>query len=45
MSISTTSGRVRVRITIGKYGEISFERIRGQCDLIRKNKMFYLMVP
>ena len=44
VSISTTSGRIRVPITIGKYGEIPFERIRGQCDLVRKNKLFYLMV-
>ena len=44
VSISTTSGRIRVSMTIGKYGQTPFERIRGQCDLIRKNKMFYLMV-
>ena len=44
VSISTTNGRIRVPITIGKYGEIPFERIRGQCDLVRKNKLFYLMV-
>ena len=31
-------------ITLGKYGRIPFERIRGQCDLFRKNKLFYLMV-
>jgi len=31
-------------VTIAKYGEISFDRIRGQCDLVRKNKLFYLMV-
>ena len=44
VSISTTNGRIRVPVTIGKYGEIPFERIRGQCDLVRKNKLFYLMV-
>ena len=44
VSISTTSGRIRVSMTIGKYGQIPFERIRGQCDLVRKNKIFYLMV-
>ncbi len=31
-------------ITLGKYGRIPFERIREQCDLVRKNGLFYLMV-
>ena len=31
-------------MTIGKYFKILFERIRGQCDLVRKNRLFYLMV-
>ena len=31
-------------MTIGKYVKIPFERIRGQCDLVRKNRLFYLMV-
>ena len=44
VSINTVHGRMVVPITIGKYGEIPFKRIRGQCDLIRKNKLFYLMV-
>ena len=44
VSISTIHGRMRVLITIGKYGNIPFERIRGQCDLVRKNGLFYLMV-
>ena len=44
VSVSTVHGRIRIPITIGKYGEIPFERIRGQCDLVRKNKLFYLMV-
>ena len=34
VSISTTGGRIRVSMTIGKYGRIPFERIRGQCDLV-----------
>ena len=42
VSISTTNGRIRIPITIEKYCETPFERIRGQCDLVRKNKMFYL---
>lgn len=44
VSISTVHGRIRIPITIGKYGEIPFQRIRGQCDLVRRNKLFYLMV-
>ena len=44
VSINTTSGRIRIPMTIEKYGQIPLERIRGQCDLIRKNKLFYLMV-
>ena len=31
-------------MTIEKYGQIPLERIRGQRDLIRKNKLFCLMV-
>ena len=44
ISISTVHGRIRIPITIGKYRDIPFGRIRGQCDLIRRNKVFYLMV-
>ena len=44
VSINTTSGRIRIPMTIVKYGQIPLERIRGQCDLIRKNKLFCLMV-
>ena len=44
VSINTVHGRIMVSITIGKYGKIPFERIRGQCDLVRKNRIFYLMV-
>ena len=45
VSINTVHGRIRIPITIGKYGEIPFQRIRGQCDLVRRNRIFYLMVP
>ncbi len=44
VSVSTTRGRIHIPMTVGKYGEIPFKRIRGQCDLVRKNKLFYLMV-
>ncbi len=43
VSINTVHGRIRIPMTIGKYGKIPFERIRGQCDLVRKNKLFYLV--
>ncbi|MEM0146769.1 MAG: transposase [Conexivisphaerales archaeon] len=35
---------MRIPITIGKYREVPFESVRGQCDLARKNELFYLMV-
>gem|GEM_PF-867105 len=38
VSINTTGGRIRIPITMGKYGEIPFKWIRGQCDLVRKNR-------
>ena len=44
VSINTVHGRILVSMTIGKYGKIPFERIRGQCYLVRKNRLFYLMV-
>jgi putative transposase len=44
VSLNTIKGRIRIPITIGKYGEIPFNRMRGQCDLVRKHKIFYLMV-
>ena len=43
-SINTVHGRILISMTIGKYFKIPFERIRGQCGLVRKNKLFYLMV-
>ena len=44
VSINTIHGRIRIPMTIGKYGKIPFDRVRGQCDLVRKNRLFYLMV-
>ena len=44
VSINTIHGRMRVPLTVGKYGKIPFDRVRGQCDLVRKNRLFYLMV-
>ena len=45
VGINTVRGRIRIPITIGKYGEIPFQRKRGQCDLVWRNRIFYLMVP
>ena len=44
VSVNAIHGRIRIPMTTGKYGKIQFERIRGQCDLVRKNRLFYLMV-
>ena len=44
VSINTAHGRIRIPMGIVKYGKIPFERIRGQCDLVKKNKIFHLMV-
>ena len=44
VSLNTVRGRIRVPITIGKYRELPLDRIRRQCDLVRRNRIFYLMV-
>ena len=44
VSLNTVRGRVRIPMTIGKYRELPLDRIRGQCDLVRRNRIFYLMV-
>ena len=44
VSLNTIKGRIRIPITIGKYADIPFDMVRGQCDLVRKHKIFYLMV-
>ena len=44
VSLNTIKGRIRIPVTIGKCGEIPLDRMRGQCDLVRKHKLFYLMV-
>ena len=44
VSLNTIKGRIRMPVTLGKYGEIPFNRMSGQCDLVRRNKIFYLMV-
>jgi IS605 OrfB family transposase len=44
ISILTNSGRLTVPIRMGEYQKVRLDRIRGQADLIFKNKIFYLMV-
>ena len=40
VSLNTIKGRIRIPITIGKYVEIPFDRMRGQCDLVRRHQLF-----
>ncbi len=44
VSLKTIKGRIRIPVTIGKYADIPFDMVRGQCDLVRRHKLFYLMV-
>jgi len=44
VSILTLEGRIRVPIRIGDYQKARMDRIRGQADLILRNKTFYLAV-
>ena len=44
VSLNTVRGRIRIPMTIGKYRELPLDRVRGQCDLVRRNRIFYLMV-
>ncbi|OWP57077.1 MAG: hypothetical protein B2I17_02645 [Thermoplasmatales archaeon B_DKE] len=44
VSDNTTKGGIWIPITIGKHGEIPFERNSGQCVLVRRNRIFYLIV-
>jgi len=44
ISILTNNGRLIVPIRIGDYQKVRIDRIRGQADLIYRNKTFYLAV-
>ncbi len=44
ISILTNIGRLIVPIRIGEYQKVRLDRIRGQADLIYRNKIFYLAV-
>jgi len=43
-SLLTTHGRIRVPVRMGEYQRARLDRIRGQADLILRNKTFYLAV-
>jgi hypothetical protein len=40
----TLQGRLKLATRIGEYQKVRFDRVRGQCDLIYHNNMFYLAV-
>ncbi len=44
ISILTNNGRLIIPIRMGDYQKIRLDRIRGQADLIYRNKIFYLAV-
>lgn len=44
VSILTIEGRINIPIRIGDYQKARMDRIRGQTDLILRNKTFYLAV-
>jgi putative transposase len=40
----TLQGRIKLATRIGEYQKATFDRVRGQCDLIYSNNVFYLAV-
>jgi len=44
ISILTNRGRLIIPIRVGDYQKVRMDRIRGQADLIYRNKTFYLAV-
>jgi putative transposase len=44
VSIMTLQGRLKLPTRIGEYQKARFDRVRGQCDLIYRNSVFYLIV-
>jgi IS605 OrfB family transposase len=43
VSLSTLTGREVIGIVYGEYQRERFDRIKGQCDLIRRDGKFYLL--
>lgn len=44
VSIMTLQGRLKLATRIGEYQRIRFDRVKGQCDLIYRKGVFYLIV-
>ena len=44
VSIMTLQGRLKLATRIGEYQKARFDRIKGQCDLIYRKGVFYLIV-
>jgi putative transposase len=44
ISIMTLQGRIKLATRIGEYQKARFDRVKGQCDLIYHNQVFYLIV-
>lgn len=42
VSLSTLSGREIIGMVYGEYQRERFDRIKGQCDLVRRDGVFYL---
>jgi putative transposase len=40
----TLQGRIKLATRVGEYQKATFDRVRGQCDLIYSNNVFYLAV-
>lgn len=44
VSILSLSGRLKIPIRIGEYQKVRLDRVRGQVDLILRDRVFYLAV-
>jgi len=44
VSIMTLQGRLKLATRIGEYQRTRFDRVKGQCDLIYRKAVFYLIV-
>ena len=44
VSLKTLKGRISIKTDMGGYQRARFHNIKGECDLIRRNGVFYLIV-
>lgn len=44
VSLMTLKGRLKLKTRIGDYQKTRFDRVKGQCDLIYRKNIFYLIV-